>query len=83
MHRMLMWSGVGYALSDGPVALGAEERVVEAFDWAVVFLIVMPYAILLGVAGWIGYHYMRARQKRLARERDSGLQIVKKGEPRG
>jgi hypothetical protein len=79
MSRALIGVNLGYALSYGAVAIGAErERIVEAFNWTVVFLMAMPYVIVAGAAGWIGYHYMRARQKRLAHERGSGLQLIKK-----
>lgn len=82
--RVLMWTGLGYAVAHGSVGLGAEtERIAEAFNWTVVFLMAMPYAILAGVAAWIGCHYMRARRKRSAQERAAELQLVKKGEPRG
>jgi cytochrome bd-type quinol oxidase subunit 1 len=60
-------------------ALAAEsERIVEAFNWTVVFLMAMPYATLACCAGWIVYRYTRS-----PRARDGGqgqLQIVKKGE---
>lgn len=77
-----MGTGLSYAAVHGSVGLGAEtERIAEAFNWTVVFLMAMPYVILAGAAGWIGYHYLRARRKKAAHERS--LQIVKKGEPRG
>jgi len=60
-------------------AFGAEnERIVEAFNWTVVFLMGMPYVILAGVAGWIFYHYSRSRRKKVADERGSSLRLVKK-----
>ncbi len=70
------------ATSAGPWpqhALAAEsERIVEAFNWTVVFLIAMPYATLACCVGWIVYRYTRSH-----RARDDGqgqLHIVKKGE---
>ena len=60
-------------------ALAAEsERMVEAFNWTVVFLMAMPYATLACCVGWIVYRYTRSH-----RARDDGqaqLHIVRKGE---
>jgi hypothetical protein len=59
--------------------LAAEtERIAEAFNWTVVFLMAMPYATLACCVGWIVYRYTRS-----PRARDGGqgqLHIVKKGE---
>ncbi len=70
------------ATSAGPwpqQALAAEsERMVDAFNWTVVFLMAMPYATLACCVGWIVYRYTRFQ-----RARDDGrarLHIVKKGE---
>lgn len=49
------------------------ERVAEAFNWTVVFLMAMPYATLAGCVGWIVYRSTRARKGRQAR-----LHVVKK-----
>jgi len=60
-------------------AFGAEnERIVEAFNWTVVFLMAMPYVILACVAGWIFYHYTRSSRKKVAGVSSSYL--IKKGE---
>ncbi len=64
------WTGQGFAAET--------ERIAEAFNWTVVFLMAMPYATLACCLGWIVYRYTRAH-----RARDEGqarLHIVKKGE---
>lgn len=54
------------------------ERIVEAFNWTVVFLMAMPYATLAGCVGWIIYRYARAHR---TREGGPGrLHVVRKGE---
>ena len=83
--RFMTWAmgTVGaVATSAGPwprQALAAEsERMVEAFNWTVVFLMAMPYATLACCVGWIVYRYTRSH-----RARDDGqaqLHIVRKGE---
>ena len=83
--RFMTWAmgTVGAAAtSAGPwprQALAAEsERMVEAFNWTVVFLMAMPYATLACCVGWIVYRYTRSH-----RARDDGqaqLHIVRKGE---
>ena len=54
------------------------ERIAEAFNWTVVFLMAMPYATLAGCLGWIVYRYTRSR--RAGEDRQARLHIVKKGE---
>ena len=59
--------------------LAAEtERIAEALNWTVVFLMAMPYATVAGCVGWIIYRYTRAHKVREGRE--ARLHIVKKGE---
>jgi hypothetical protein len=60
-------------------ALAAErERIVDAFNWTVVFLMAMPYATLACCAGWIVYRYTRSH--RAHEDEQARLHIVKKGE---
>ncbi len=62
-----------------PRGLAAEtERIAEAFNWTVVFLMAMPYATLAGCAGWIIYRYTRAQKAREGGQ--ARLHIVGKGE---
>jgi heme/copper-type cytochrome/quinol oxidase subunit 2 len=62
-----------------PQALAAEsERIVEAFNWTVVFLMAMPYATVACCAGWIVYRYTRSHRAR--EDEQAQLHIVKKGE---
>lgn len=71
-------AAVGLAPWTQPGLAAETERMVEAFNWTVVFLMAMPYATLAGCVGWIVYRYTRAH-----REREAGqarLHIVEKGE---
>lgn len=54
------------------------ERMVEAFNWTVVFLMAMPYLTMACCVGWLVYRYTRAHRAREGRQ--SGLHIVRKGE---
>ncbi len=59
--------------------LAAEtERMVEALNWTVVFLMAMPYATVACCVGWLVYRYTRAHRAREGRQ--GGLHIVRKGE---
>ena len=42
------------------------ERLTDAFNWSVIFLMAMPYAILFSVVGFFVYAYRRAAKKALA-----------------
>ena len=54
------------------------ERMVEAFNWTVVFLMAMPYATMACCVGWLVYRYTRAHRAR--QNSQGGLHIVRKGE---
>lgn len=54
------------------------ERIAEAFNWTVVFLMAMPYLTLAGCLGWIVYRYTRAQKTRA--DQRTRLHIVRKGE---
>ena len=54
------------------------ERMVEALNWTVVFLMAMPYVTVAGCVGWLVYRYTRAHRARESRQ--GGLHIVRKGE---
>jgi hypothetical protein len=41
----------------------AGDRLTDAFNWSVLFLMAMPYAILVSVAGFFFYSYRRAARK--------------------
>ena len=59
--------------------LAAEtERMVEAFNWTVVFLMAMPYVTMACCVGWLVYRYTRAHRAREGRQ--GRLHIVRKGE---
>lgn len=78
--RLMVWIGFGYALFGACAVLGAEnERIVEAFNWTVVFLMAMPYVILATVAGWIFYRYTRSSRKKVIDRPASSVHLVKKG----
>ena len=39
------------------------ERLTDAFNWSVIFLMAMPYTILFSVVGFFFYTYRRASRK--------------------
>jgi len=41
----------------------AGERLTDAFNWSVLFLMAMPYAILASVGGYLFYSYRRASKR--------------------
>jgi heme/copper-type cytochrome/quinol oxidase subunit 2 len=41
----------------------AGDRLTDAFNWSVLFLMAMPYSILASVAGFFFYSYRRAARK--------------------
>ncbi|HEY1270035.1 MAG TPA: hypothetical protein VGH16_22445 [Candidatus Binatia bacterium] len=45
------------------------ERLIDAFNWSVFFLMAMPYAIVFSVLGFFVYAYRRAAKKARAEER--------------
>jgi cbb3-type cytochrome oxidase subunit 3 len=47
----------------------AGERLMDAINWSVIFLIAMPYTILFSVLGFFLYAYRRAAKKARAEER--------------
>ena len=73
-------AALGYVLYGSDAALGAEnERIVEALNWTVVFLMAMPYVILAGVAGWIFHHYTRRSRRKINDRPGSRVHLIKKG----
>ena len=84
-NRLATWAtGTAAVAATGIVpsarqGLAAEtERIAEALDWTVVFLMAMPYATVAGCVGWIIYRYTRAHRMREGRQ--ARLHIVRKGE---
>ena len=49
------WAGDG-----GPIE--------EAFNWSVLFLMAMPYAVVGSIAGWLAYSYRRSAAKQQTNE---------------
>lgn len=47
----------------------ADDAVSDAYNWGVLFLMAMPYAVMASVAGWVFYSYRRAAEKRGQRKR--------------
>ena len=41
-----------------------DDRVADAFNWSVLFLMSTPYTVIGSVAGWIFYAHRRAARKR-------------------
>ena len=78
--KMKRFIALGYVLFGTHSAFGAEnERIVEALNWTVVFLMAMPYVILASVVGWIFYHYTRSSRKKVIGQPGSNVHLVKKG----
>ncbi len=80
-NRLVTWTAgmttaTGFAPWPRPGFTAETERVVEAFNWTVVFLMAMPYATLACCVGWIVYRYTRAHKAR--EDRQARLHIVKK-----
>lgn len=82
-NRFVMWTAGATAAAATVFApwtrqgfTAETERMVEAFNWTVVFLMAMPYATVACCVGWLIYRYTRAH-----REGTQGrLHIVRKGE---
>jgi hypothetical protein len=47
----------------------AGERLMDAINWSVVFMMAMPYAVLFSVLGFFVYAYRRAAKTARAEER--------------
>lgn len=84
-HGLVTWTAAVTAVSAAGLApwsrhgFAAEtERIAEAFNWTVVFLMAMPYVTLAGCVAWIIYRYTRAHRTREGGP--SQLHIVRKGE---
>jgi hypothetical protein len=41
----------------------AGERLTDAFNWSIFFLMAMPYTILFSIIGFVFYSYRRAARK--------------------
>ena len=50
----------------------ANDPVTDAFNWSVLFLMAMPYAVVGSIAGWLFYQYRRARTGKAGRSGDRG-----------
>ncbi len=49
----------------------ADDSVTDAYNWAVLFLMAMPYAVAGSIAVWVFYAYRRAGEKRGRRKNKS------------
>lgn len=55
----------------------AGDRLTDAFNWSVIFLMAMPYTILFSVIGFFFYSYRRAAQKaRGETEKETPLRLA-------
>ena len=53
------------------------ERLIDAFNWSVFFLMAMPYAIVFSVLGFFVYAYRRAAKKaRVEKRRAEELPVL-------
>jgi hypothetical protein len=65
-----VWAYAGAAQACSVCISGvAGERLMDAINWSVIFLIAMPYTILFSVLGFFVYAYRRAAKKARAEER--------------
>jgi cbb3-type cytochrome oxidase subunit 3 len=65
-----VWAYAGAAHACSVCISGvAGERLMDAINWSVIFLIAMPYTILFSVLGFFLYAYRRAAKKARAEER--------------
>jgi hypothetical protein len=44
-------------------AAGQNDPLVNAFNWSILFLMAMPYAVLGSIGGWLFYVHRRAARK--------------------
>jgi heme/copper-type cytochrome/quinol oxidase subunit 2 len=59
----------GAALACSVCITGAAgERLTDAFNWSVIFLMAMPYTIVFSIVGFFVYAYRRAAKKARAEE---------------
>lgn len=64
-----IWAQAGAAHACAVCINGAGgERLLDAFNWSVLFLMAMPYTILFTVIGFFVYAYRRAAKKQRAEE---------------
>lgn len=47
----------------------ANERLMDAINWSVIFMMAMPYTVLFSVLGFFVYAYRRAAKKARAEDR--------------
>ncbi len=45
-------------------AAAPDDPVTDPYNWGVLFLMAMPYAVAASIAGWLFYSYRRAGAKR-------------------
>ena len=64
-----IWAQAGAAHACPVCINGAGgERLLDAFNWSVLFLMAMPYTIVFAVIGFFVYAYRRAAKKQRAEE---------------
>jgi hypothetical protein len=49
---------------------GASDPTADAFNWSVLFLMAMPYAVVGSIAGWLFYSYRRSAVKQKRQEQN-------------
>jgi len=72
----VLFHGAAHACS---VCIGgaAGDRLTDAFNWSVLFLMAMPYTLLFSVAGYLFFIHRRAAKKSAAESQDApGLNLA-------
>jgi len=52
------------------------DPLTDAFNWSVLFLMAMPYAIVAAIAGWIFYRHRSARKQEMLEKKTPVLHLA-------
>ena len=74
MKQGIIWAALFVAVATIAAAVAAHacavclngaggERLTDAFNWSVLFLMAMPYTVLVSIAGFLFYTHRRAVRK--------------------
>jgi hypothetical protein len=74
---VLIVPAVTFACSVCLGGVDGHDPLTDAFNWSVLFLMAMPYAVVGSIAGWIFYMYRSAARKRgLPRKKAPALRLA-------
>lgn len=68
----------GLALACSVCLGGADgnDRLMDAFNWSVLFLMAMPYATVGSIAGWIFYRHRKVRKREVPEKEAPMLRLA-------